>query len=211
MLSHFLRATDKGSAPVSEITLIGTPTSSTTTSITLPTGLQQNDLVVICSVADSNSQNLPSGYTNGQNGSSNSTNYRWSYKFMGSTPDTTATGLSSSSAHIAFAFRGVNTSTPLDVTTPSITTSTSGMPNPPSIQTVTDNAVIVACGFLDDDNVASSVTAPSTYTLILASQNGATVMSAYKTKTPQGSDDPSAFGGSGTDSWVGATFALRPI
>jgi hypothetical protein len=192
------------------ITLVGTPTTSATTSISLPTGLQQNDLVVICSVADSTTQSLPTGYTNGQNGASNSTNYRWSYKFMGVTPDTTATNLASSSAHIAFAFRGVDTTTPLDVTSPAIATATSGMPNSPSITTTTDTAMIVAAGFLDDDAVAASVTAPSTYTLINAAQNGATVMAAYKLKSPAGADDPAVFGGSGTDSWVGATFALRP-
>jgi hypothetical protein len=211
MLSHILRAVAGNFVPLDGlISLVGNPTSSTTTSITLPTGLQPNDLVVICSVADSTTQTLPTGYTNGQNGSSNSTEYRWSYKFMGATPDTTATNLASSSAHIAFAFRGVDTASPLDVVSPAISTNTTGMPDPPSITTVTNNSVIVACGFLDDDAVASSVTAPSTYTLLNASQNGATVMAAYKTKTPAGADNPAAFGGSGTDSWVGATFALRP-
>lgn len=211
MLSHMLRGAAGNQAGVLPIELVGTSTASTTTSITLPTGLQQNDLVVICSVADSSSQTLPTGYTNGQNGSSNSTEYRWSYKFMGSTPDTTATGLSNSSAHIAFAFRNVDTLNPLDVTPPSISTATSGMPNPPSITTVTNGAVIVACGFLDDDSVSGSVTAPATYTLINAAENSATVMAAYKTKDPAGTDDPAAFGGTGTDSWAGATFALSPV
>jgi hypothetical protein len=207
MLTKFLRAA-AGNVSL-PITLVGTPTSSGTTSITLPTGLLQNDMVIICSVADNSTQTLPTGYTNGQNGSTNSTDYRWSYKFMGATPDTTATGLASNSSHIAFAFRNVNTTTPFDVTTPTISTSTSGMPNPPSITTVTNNAVIVACGFLDDDEL-TAVTAPATYTLIRFFADSGTVMAAYKTKTPAGADDPAAFGGQGSDSWVGATFALRP-
>lgn len=192
------------------IELVGTPTSSTGTSITLPTGLQEGDLVVVCNFADATSQNLPSGYTNGQNGFTNSVNYRWSYKFMGSTPDTTATGLSSGSAHLAFAFRGVDTTTPLDVTPPSVATNISGMPNPPSITTVTDNSVLVAVGYLDDDSVASSITAPSTYTLLNAAQSSGTIMAAYKTLATAGTDDAGGFGGTGTDSWVAAKFALRP-
>jgi len=91
---------------IPQISYIG-QTQSTTTSITLPTGLQENDLVVIASASDVTAQTLPIGYTNGQNGNQG-VQYRWSYKFMGVTPDTTATGLSPTSVHIAFAFRGVS-------------------------------------------------------------------------------------------------------
>jgi len=91
---------------IPQISYIG-QTQSTTTSITLPTGLQENDLVVIASASDATAQTLPIGYTNGQNGNQG-VEYRWSYKFMGSTPDTTATGLSPTSVHIAFVFRGVS-------------------------------------------------------------------------------------------------------
>jgi hypothetical protein len=189
---------------------------STATSITLPSGLQENDIVVICSMSDGTSQNLPSGYTNGQNGTVNSVNYRWSYKRMGATPDSTATGLSSSSIHIAIVFRNVNTSTILDVASPSAATATSGMPNSLSITTVTDGAMVVSIGFLDDDVVASSVTAPSGFTLARAAQygssgSGGTVMAAYRLKSPAGAEDPGAFGGSGTDSWVASTLAFRPV
>ena len=90
---------------IPQISLVG-QSQSTTTSITLPAGLQQYDLVVIASASDGTTQTLPPGYTNGQNGNQG-VQYRWSYKFMGATPDTTATGLSPNSVHIAFAFRGV--------------------------------------------------------------------------------------------------------
>lgn len=215
MRNHFLRAVFKQPLIYTGDILVVGSTSSITTSITLPSGLQQNDLVVICNMGDSTAQTLPTGYTNGQDGLSNSVNYRWSYKFMGATPDTTATNLASNSVHIAFALRGVNTTTPLDVTPPAIASLSTGMPNSPAITTATNKAFIVACGFLDDDAVASSVTAPSTYTLIIAADTTAgglpgTVMAAYKILNTAGADDPSAFGGSGTDTWVGATFALRP-
>lgn len=194
---------------IATITLVGT-TSSTGTSITLPAGLLEGDMVVIASVADSTTQTLPTGYTPGQNGAINTTQYIWSYKFMGAVPDTTAVGLSSTSAHIAFVFRGVDTTSPFAAVTPAVSSGITGRPDAPAVTTVTDNAVIVAMGFLDDDSVASSVTAPATYTLINAEQNGSTVMTAYKTKTPAGIDDPAAFGGTGSDAWVGATFAVKP-
>jgi hypothetical protein len=164
-------------------------------------------------MSDGTTQNLPSGYTNGQNGNANDVFYRWSYKFMGSTPDTTATGLSSSSVHIAMAFRGVNTTTPLDATSPTRATNTSGMPNPPSITTVTANAWVIAMGYLDDDLVTA--TAPTNFTLLRtanygSSGAGGTVMAARREKTTAGAEDPGVFGGGGTDAWVGTTAALRP-
>jgi hypothetical protein len=184
--------------------------SSTSTSITLPAGLQANDVVIICSMSDDNNQNLPSGYTNGQNGNTNSVGYRWSYKRMGATPDTTATGLSSGSVHIAFAFRNVNATTILDASSPVIATGGSGMPNSPSITTVTNGAMVVAMGFLDDDQ--TTATAPTNFSLARsANYSNGTVMAAYRLKSPAGAEDPGAFGGGGTDSWIGATTALRPL
>jgi hypothetical protein len=187
---------------------------ATGTSITLPTGLLQNDIVIICSMSDDNTQALPSTYTNGQNGSTNSVNYRWSYKRMGATPDTTATGLTSGSIHIAIVFRNVNTTTVLDVSSPTIATNTSGMPNSPSITTSTSGAMVVAIGFLDDDLVTAG--APTNFTLARSATYGGagaggTVMAAYRLKSPAGAEDPGVFNGSGTDSWVGATLALRPV
>jgi hypothetical protein len=184
------------------------------TSLVLPSGLQQNDLVVYAFSNDGTPSSAPSGWTNGQNGSSNSVGYRWGYKFMGATPDTTIAVSNSNDAAITFAFRNVNTTTPLDVTVPSIATATSGMPNPPSITTSTDKSMIVALGFLDDDELNNTVVAQSGYTIInSASGDETTVMASYKVKTPAGADDPAAFtntGTAGTDSWVGATLALRP-
>jgi hypothetical protein len=105
---------------------------------------------------------------------------------------------------------------PFDVTTPGVSTGNAGMPNSPAITTVTNGDVIVSLGFLDDDRVASSVTAPAGYTLIGAVQNattanGSTVMAAFTQQATAGNTNPGAFGGAGSDPWVGSTFALRPI
>jgi uncharacterized protein YlzI (FlbEa/FlbD family) len=197
------------------ITLVGTATS-TVANLTLPTGLQQNDIVIVASYRDDSTTTLPTGYTAGQQGTSNSVNYRWAYKRMGATPDTTITGMSGTSViHIAMVFRGVDSTTALDVTSPTVATNTVGMPNPPSITTVTNNSMIVALGYLDDDVIASAVTAPTNYTLARAEQYGSsgaggTVMGAYRLTTTFGAQDPGVFGGGGDDSWVAATIALRP-
>jgi hypothetical protein len=105
---------------------------------------------------------------------------------------------------------------PLDVATPAVATGAAGMPNSPAITTITNGDVIVSLGFLDDEVVASSVTAPAGYSLIGAAQygtieNGATVMAAFTQQATAGATNPGAFGGSGTDAWVGSTFALRPV
>lgn len=194
------------------ITLVGA-TSSTGTSITLPSGLQQNDVVFIASASDGTTQNLPTGYTNGQNGVAIDTFYRWSYKVMGATPDTTASGLSSTSVHIAFAFRGVNTTNIFDQTTPSVASGTGGMPNPPAIITQRIYSNVVCIGFLDDDIVASA-TPPANYEPIIvatygSSGNGATIMAAYTVAAVAGSYNPGTFNGSGNDEWAAATFAIR--
>jgi hypothetical protein len=118
---------------------------------------------------------------------------------MGNPVDITATGLTSNTTttHLAIAFRGVDLTQPLDVNTPSIAfNSSTGSPNPPPITTVTNGAMVVALGFLDDDRIAQSADAPSTYTFAAASQSssaGATVMAAYKELTIAGTDDPAIF------------------
>ena len=66
------------------ITFVDSSTTTGTT-ITLPTGLLQNDVVVICSMSPNTTTTLPTGYTDGQNGSSNLVRYRWAYKRMGAT------------------------------------------------------------------------------------------------------------------------------
>jgi hypothetical protein len=73
------------------------------------------------------------------------------YKVMGATPDTsfvtTATGdATDSTGAIVRAYRGVDTTTPLDVT-PTTSTNTSGfIPDPPSITTANDYTMIVGIG-----------------------------------------------------------------
>lgn len=213
MLHHALRAMPRKR----RIIFLGYTDSGSAT-FDLPSGLRQNDVVVVASSSDSTSlSSTPSGYTAGQSGS-NGVSARWAFKRMGATPDTQVTLPESltDGRHLALAFRYVNTSTALDATSPTPATGNSGMPNSPSVTTATLDALVLALGFLDDDVVAAAVAAPTYYTLAAAVQGGAsgagsTLMAAYRHKLLAGSEDPGGFTASGgSDAWLAATVVLRP-
>lgn len=197
---------------------LGSRTAQNSSTIDLPPNLQENDIVIVASFGLAITPALPTGYTAGQSGQTAAgVGYRWSYKFMGATPDTTADGLSTGTgvAHMAIAFRNINTTTPLDVTTPVVTTAATGMPNPPSITTSTANTTLVAIGYIRDDAVKYDVLAPIDFELCEAEEtSGATgtIMMAFRNLTAAATVDPTAFGnvgGLGTDDNVGVTLALR--
>jgi hypothetical protein len=105
---------------------------------------------------------------------------------------------------------------PFGPASPAVSTAGTGMPNSPAITTNTNGEVIISIGFLDDDVVASSVTAPAGFTLIGAAEYGiqnagATVMAAFTQQATAGAINPGVFGGTGNDAWAASTIALRPI
>jgi len=160
---------------------------------------------------------ITSGYTQLlRTGSNAPTNYV-GYKVLSGTPDTEVEvreHVDTLSCGLIQIWRGVDTASPLDVTPPAAATGTTGTPNPPSITPATANALVVAIGLLDDDDVAGSVTAPSGYGDLIAadtgqgSVDGSTVMVASKVLATPAAEDPAAFGG-GNDAWIGFTIALR--
>lgn len=202
-----------GTGTVEYVADTGRITLSSST-LTLPSGLEPGDLVIVSGTSDGTTPATPAGYTEGLRIRPNSTGAMWAYKFMPDPVDTVVTGLTNNTTttHMAVAFRGVDQTTPLDVPPPNNTSAATLTPNPPAITTLTDGAMIVALGFLDDDRVANTAGAPAGYTFAGASQSsgtGATVMTAYLASTTAGSFDPGAFSG-GNDNWVAATVALRP-
>jgi len=228
-----LRATGAGTAALKNIRVIlldtgvagptnpylGSRTAQNSSTIDLPPNLQENDLVIVASFIPGATPTLPTGYTAGQSGQTAAgVGYRWSYKFMGATPDTTASNLSAgtNTAHICAAFRYINTTTTLDVATPAVTTAATGMPNPPSITTSTANTTLVAIGYIRDDNVKFDTLAPIDFELCEAENGTAaatgTIMMAFRNLTATATVDPTAFGNvdaTGTDDNVGVTLALR--
>jgi hypothetical protein len=138
------------------------------------------------------------------------------YKIMPDPVDSSVTGLTaggSDSGHLAVVFRGVDPSAPIDATT-TTSSSGSGDPNPAAITTATNGAMVVGLAFLDDDLI-STPTAPSGYTLadfntFGVSGTGGSVMAVYKEVATAGSEDPGTIVTNGDDVWWAATVALRP-
>jgi len=200
------------------ITFVGVASSENSSTIDISgLGLAEGDIVYVVGGRDnSDTINTPSGYTPDIVEVSGSARCRTFYKIMGATPDTSVSGLTSNSqcGHTAIAFRGVDTTTPLDVASQGDFENSSNTDlNPPSITTVTDNSMILCGGFHDDDTGSRS--SPSGYALgasysVGSSGSGGTVNTAYKILASFGSENPGSFAGS-NDQWAAFTAALRPI
>lgn len=149
-------------------------------------------------------------YVNG----TNDTNLGVFIKKMGSTPDTSVT-LPNLPGVIAaiYVLRGVDGTTPQDVTATTATKTNSGIPDPAAITTATDGAMIlILCATRGS---AGSFSPPSGYTNAIVKTNGSqTVMIASKILTPAGTDNPGTWSGILFDqtsyTCASVTMALRP-
>jgi len=220
MINIAMRMMQFATATGGVVEFIGATSSENSTSLTLPSGLAQNDIVIVASMFDNYTglvPNLPTGYTAGRDSITEALSFavtwRWSYKKMGVTPDTTVSGLTAQAdcGHIALVFRDVDGTTPLDVSPPTSSNGSSGMPICPAI-TMSNNGMAVIIGFLDDD-LTSDTTAPTGYSLAInktfgIASTGGTIMAAYK-QVSAGTETPTIFGGTGSDSWSGVTIGLR--
>jgi VCBS repeat-containing protein len=198
--------------------------------ITLPTGLLEGDLVIVATgFYQKGNFNpgvvSPAGYTEVADlwaDDSGDTNLSVSYKFMGATPDTsvTVTGSASVSYGAATAicvFRGVDQSSPLDVSSTTTVGVNSADANPAAITPVTSGALILVIagwtnGPLNSDLVPSGF-AHLTGSSPEISANYATKIASKGWVDGDGTIDPgTGFGGgtSGTASWAAVTMALRP-
>lgn len=150
------------------------------------------------------------------------TNVQVSYKFMPATPDSVVTipaqgNAADGQSYAVQVFRGVDPSTPLDVTPTYATGSgTNNNPNPAAITPVTAGTWIVVCG---GGAAANGTTLFTTGTLTDfltengADTNDATVGAGYYDAWTSGAYDPAAFGGgsaNAANSWGATTIALRP-
>jgi hypothetical protein len=217
------------------ITFVGSAERSTTTAsanyaIDLTgLGLQQGDLVIVATGFTSTS-NLNAGVTSSgwtevcdlYSDDSRDSNLAVCYKVMGSTPDTSVTCIAStaggnSSCSVVQAFRGVDTTTPLDATTTTATGINTGVPNSPSITPTTSGAWVVVAGGGSSVGVDNAVTAPSGYSnqadISADGGNAFTVGMASKAWT-SGAEDPAVWTNwtddGATESFCAATLALRP-
>jgi len=165
----------------------------------------------------------PTGYTELFDLYGNDTydvNFSLSYKVMGSTPDTsvTCTGTTGATAVtcLAYVWRGVDTSTPLDVTSTSATGIDLAIPDAPAITPVTQGAMVLAFG--GSSGYDTAVTVPTGYSngVHIAgtdTTNDAVSTAAAKLWSGSGAENPAVWGGwttSTNNTWIAATVALRP-
>lgn len=191
--------------------------------IDLPVGTTTGDIVIVCVVSGSTSFTPAintSGYNTISSGSAGDPSYLVAYKIMGETPDTSVEIANKYSPTCLHVWRGVDVDTPEDATATTANGWT-GNPDCPSITTNTNGAVVIACGFVDDDRVhAENWTAPSGYTNLagrttnegggrVLNQHSTAVMAA-KTVASAGAEDPAAFSSAADDQWRAVTVALRP-
>jgi hypothetical protein len=148
------------------------------------------------------------------------TNLRAAYKFITSDTDVTFDGVTSpndSNAGAIFVFRGVNTVTPIDVTTQTATLANSLLANPPAITPVTPGAVIVVVGAGTHSGGLDTFSSSDLTNFVTDGHNSVNndgiIGMGYKV-WESGEFNPAAFTSSQSDSSsyssATITFALRP-
>ena len=208
-----------------------------TADLTTITGLAENDLVIAaCGIGDGDAVNLnvtmnSVGYT-GINDlfidDTHETNFEVFYKFMSSTPDTSAVcegstgGNDAGTAIVVMAFRGVDTTTPFDVASTSATAINDPDADPPSIDWSTTGVwtVIAAASAnaLGNSCTSDAYLFPTGYTTdqIECAGNDTVDISVGMgyNSAPADPEDPGIVDHNGTDStnnsWAAFTMALRP-
>lgn len=195
-------------------------TGAGTISLTALTGgvsssVAENDVVfVLASGNPSATTNIDmsgvvstSGYTLATELYGNSTqdcNFALFYKKMGSSPDSTVTLTSTAYDSRVYVWRGLDTTTPIDVTITTATGTTDNV-NSPSITPISTGAVVLSLGA---QTGFSTPTAPSGYGNV---GNNNRCVAASKAWT-SGAEDPGAWSASsgGAYAWCACSVALRP-
>lgn len=194
-----------------------------TVDLTTIAGLAQDDIVLGFCFSTGGTRANPSGWTEIQsdtNVGAGSGQVQCSYKIMGASPDTSVSFWDSgttadSTAALAFAFRGVNTASPIN-TSAETETGAGNNPDPPSVTPGVDNCCIVifACGFGLDTSVGTvtNYTHPTNDTITANDNNDSTVAGAYRILTGGSGvpEDPGSW-----NSWANmanwsVTIALEP-
>ena len=222
-------ASVSSSLTVSTITNVGSVSNTNVTSLTLPAGLAQDDIVIVISSIQGNDVVDPptGGYSQIQSSNTNARSYSISYKRMGITPDTTVSGLQNNIgqgggntrqvAHVALIFRGVTTENIPYIQ--STTVAGTGNPNPPAITNDSVGCAVIPIAFSYPDGVTVN-TPPTGYQFAAdgnrtsGGQDGEriTIMTAYDILLTSGSADPQSFGvnPNDQDSYTALTISLRP-
>ena len=156
---------------------------------------------------------------NGDNANDINLDIYW--KIMGATPDTNVIlnghgATTQSSSILAYVFRGVDLTTPLDVTSVSTNIGTTVLPNPAAITPVTTNSIIVVAGGGAHTNNQRTYTAGylNNFRTVGRDSTNDSVAGIGWVPWTSGTYDPAAWTWSGTDQATFAsasrTIALRP-
>ena len=147
------------------------------------------------------------------------TNFSINWKIMGATPDTYVTTEPSHNAAyglsaIAYVWRGVHQTTPLDVTSTTATGANTGQPTPPAITPVTSGSIIICSGAygLTSGNLFTTATL-SNFLSVIGNDNYVSTSGIGSYAWTSGEYTPATFGGGSTStsaSWASATIVLRP-
>lgn len=173
--------------------------------IVLPGIPQENDLVLIA-VTGGPTAAIDTDYTLIHRYNYSNPDTYLAYRKLGASPDTTVTTHSIDAAAIAV-FRGVDPVTPFDVPSLQIGGGTTG-PNPPSVTTVTDGALLVASIAELNDITGGSMAG---FTLIEELHAGSEFVAMLSRKIDVASTyDPPAWSIVGLPIWWAASTVLRP-
>ncbi len=152
------------------------------------------------------------------NASGRDTNLRVAYKRV--TSDTSITfgptgDAADAGAMAAYVFRGVDPTTPLDVTVTTATGTGAASPNPPAITPATAGAFIVCIGAAGHSAGTETFSTSGLVDFLTAGQNDTndvTLGIGHKDDWSSGAYDQAAFSGpfGFTESWAAMTIALRP-
>ena len=206
--------------------------ATTTTDVTLPASLAEGDVLVFMTAADydfvSTEPTDPIDLDISRDGwfnlfaSEDTSVDGYIYGLVcGASPPTTvrvrgAASFTPDAPYVCQAWRGVDARV-FDARSGSdYTTGSSASPNPPSVTTVTDGALVIAFAMMDDDDTTVSVW-PTGYTNQIekgtgntGTSNQATIAMSSKIVTTAGSEDPSAYTFNSSDAWSTCSIALIP-
>ncbi len=214
-----------------------TPNTDTTVDLTAITGLRAGDLLFVSAgIGDNDGVDLnmtvnTAGYTKVVDllsDDTQDTNLGVWWKIMGASPDSSVVvegslgGTDSSLAVVVMAFRGMGSTTPMDVASTTATGIDIFSPNPPSINHNNPSGVWTVIAGASGHTLAGAgtYTFPTGYTVNAIDRghddtvSDITVGMGYRSSGVSDPEDPGVMTHSGTNttnfSWAAATFALRP-
>lgn len=189
--------------------------------ITFTSTPQEGDLVLVFGghphQAATNLGPSTAGYTAIATHTAAAPNFGAWYKVMGSSPDTSVVCYGSGNAldgtaYACYVIRGADPDSPFDATATTAGPTTSTNPDPPSITTVTNNALVIAMSGsqVTDATPGTIASYHATISGTANDSNDITVGGAMRIKASFGTEDPGAWSTWSSGANYSITVAIRP-